>query len=131
MQLNFFSYKAKVIYSSLLVAVILFLAIFLGISSGKTSAQSQTVVKAAQNLAQGLKYFYQDQSRYPTLLEFSDKNIMLSYFSSFPPQDFVSGNCPQSFIYKIIGVSITQLDYCLPKGSGQYAAGWNKIIVQQ
>jgi hypothetical protein len=121
--------KAKVFLSSLLAAVILLLAIFWGAAAGKETAQSITLTKIAQNLIFGLQYFYSDQNRFPTALEFSDQNIMLNYFSGFPAVDFPSKLCPQSFVYKRVAADNAQLSFCLPRAAGDYGAGFNMLNV--
>ena len=130
MEINFFKTKLKIILSSLIVAVILFFAITKGINTGQQVAQAESVVTTAQNLASGLQNFYSDQNRFPTVLEFSDKNVMLNYFSSFPPTDFVSSVCSQSFVYKRTAPDSFQLNFCLPVQSGQSVQGWNVINEQ-
>ena len=127
LELPFFTYRGKVFLSSLLAAVVLFLAIVWGAGAGKQLAESAVVLQTAQNLSKGLTYFYNDQNRYPTASEFSDQNIMLDYFTIFPPEDYVSKNCPQSFVYKRADQADYSLAFCLPGASGSYAAGWNTL----
>lgn len=109
------------------VAVILLWSILAGASKGKAVAQSQVVASNALALASGLKYFFLDQDRYPTALEFGDKNLMLNYFYLFPPADFTSKNCSQSFIYKRPSADNYSLSFCLSEQTNGYAAGWNTI----
>jgi hypothetical protein len=120
-------HNLKIFLSSLLAAVVLFLAISNGIKAGNENAQSQVALQTAQNLAAGLQYFYNDQNRFPTAVEFADQNTMLNYFSVFPPASFVSSNCSQSFIYKPVNDANFQLDFCLARAAGGYSAGWNVI----
>jgi hypothetical protein len=127
LELTFFTYRGKVFLSSLLAAVILLLAVFLGASAGKQLATSETIIQTAQNLSAGAQYFYNDQNRYPTASEFADQNTMLNYFNVFPPQNFVSKNCSQSFVYKRTDDSNFSLSFCLPGAFGAYQSGWNTI----
>lgn len=118
--------KLKTILSSLVVAVVLLLVLIGGANAGKTSARAETVAKIAKNLVAGLDDFYRDQDRFPSAAEFSDNNIMLNYFSVFPPQDFLSAKCPGgNFIYKRLDLRHYQLNFCLPKPALGYKAGWN------
>jgi len=112
------------------MAVVLFLVIAKGLSAGQQIAQAQIVTQTAKNLSVGLQYFYSDQNRFPSAVEFADQNTMLNYFSVFPPADFSSANCSQSFIYKRLNDSNFQLDFCLPRAEGGYTAGWNVITGQ-
>lgn len=119
--------KSKIFLSSLAVAVILLLAIFWGLAKGKEDAESQAVLAAQANLVKGLQFFYQDQNRYPSALEFVDAPTMLNYFNSFPPPDFASKNCSQSFSYQRNALDSYSLSFCLPVSSGGFAAGWNAV----
>lgn len=127
MENSYFKTNLKIVLSSLCVAVVLLLVIFQGLNKGKQAAQAQIIAQGAQNLAAGLKYFYNDQNRFPSATEFADQNIMLNYFSAFPPTNFVSAACSQSFIYKRISQTNFQLNFCLPRGVGGYNDGWNMI----
>jgi hypothetical protein len=122
-----FKTKAKSYLSSLAVAVILLVALLWGAAKGKTTAQSEAIVKAQANLVSGLKFFYQDQNRFPSATEFADSPTMLSYFTVFPPPNFVSKNCSQSFFYVRNNLNNYTLSFCLPVASGGYVAGWNSI----
>lgn len=122
-----FSNKIKIFLSSLAAAVILLVAIFYGVSTGKKIAQSEMLIKTARSAAQAAQYFYQDQNRYPTPAEFADQNLMLNYMSNFPLPDYASSGCNQSFVYKRSDVNSFQLSFCLPISSGSYQAGWNNL----
>lgn len=127
MNFNNFKEKGKVYVSSLGLAVVLFLVISTGISSGQKQAQAQTLVQASAQVEAGLRYFYSDQDRFPSALEFSDQNVMLNYFTSFPPSNFPSSLCAQSFIYKKAADDNFQLSFCLPVKNSQFNKGWNTI----
>ena len=118
--------KAVPIFTVIFVAVIFLLVILGGISSGKKSAQANLIIQNAQNLSGALYYFYGDQDRFPTVLEFQNKDIMLNYLSSFPPADFISETCPENYIYKRPSSKSFELFFCLPKGAQEYSTGWNK-----
>jgi hypothetical protein len=76
------------------------LTIFFAFNSGKNRAQSKYVSQNAESLASGLDYFFQDQGRFPTAVEFSNPNIMRDYYSAYPVEDLVSKACPQCFLYQ-------------------------------
>ena len=116
------------ILAVIVVAVILFFGVFLGLSSGKHKAQSQAIATNTESLQKALEFFYSDQNRYPTALEFANTAIMSQYMSSFPPANIVSKNCPETFTYKQQSVSSYQLRFCLPAAYGGAAAGWNSIV---
>ncbi|HMQ02211.1 MAG TPA: hypothetical protein PKD79_04080, partial [Candidatus Doudnabacteria bacterium] len=99
----------------------------LAVVNGQRSAQSRQVVKDVSAITQALEYFYQDQNRYPAIGEFEDQNVMRQYLSNFPPQEFTSGVCPQSFGYANTFRNDYELRFCLSKGVRGYQAGWNVI----
>lgn len=116
----------------LLIGLILLLGVGLwwALTAGIRAGKSKIVLKNAAALRTGLNYFLEDQDRYPTALEFQDKNIMLNYLSPFPPVNVVSGICKQSFSYKSPTADTYELTFCLPKASGGFPAGQNKVIQQ-
>ena|ERR1051326_2149485 len=109
------------------VAVILLFSIALGQSRGQSLAQSEVVLHNAKAMALGLRFFYQDQNRYPTALEFEDRNLMLNYFDSFPPQKFLTSSCVDSFNYKRPAQENFTLNFCLPTGVENFAKGWSSF----
>lgn len=125
---EFFKTKLKITISSLTVAVVLFLAIILGINNGIKQAQSEVVLKTQSELLSGLQFFYNDQNRYPTVLEYEDKSVMLNYFTNFPPIDFISKTCASSFVYKRDDSQNFVLNFCLPDDSGSYTKGWHMVL---
>jgi len=124
---NILTKKIWLFLTVLLAAVILFFSLFFGIKSGKLLAQSAIISGNAVSLNKGLQFFYKDQNRFPTAVEFSNNNIMLDYFSIFPAADFASESCPNSFAYKRNSLQEFQLNFCLPKAFQNYSAGWNSI----
>jgi hypothetical protein len=109
-------------------AVILLLSVFAGAKTGERQAQSRAVLGNAKVLATGLRYFYSDNGRFPSAAEFQDnRNLMLDYFDSFPPQDLFSGQCPQNYSYQRPSAATFKLNFCLPAAIGQYQAGWNQL----
>lgn len=127
-KVNFhFSNKIKILLSSLIAAVVLLLAIVWGINNGKKIAQAKIIIQTSKNAVSALQYFYQDQNRYPTAVEFADQNLMLNYMSNFPLPDYPSSNCSQSFVYKRADAATYQLSFCLPTAEGGYQAGWNMM----
>lgn len=125
----YFGIKKRIlqILTVLLAAVVLLLFVFLGWSSGKYFAQSGIVFKNALAVAESLDYFLKDQDRYPSALEFQDRNIMMNYFNNFPPFNFVSKNCQQSYLYKRAKLTEYSLAYCLERAVKGQKKGWNQI----
>lgn len=105
----------------------MFLSIFMGVKVGRELAQSEAVLISTENLQKGFDFFYNDQNRYPSLAEFEDKAVMLNYFSSYPPLEFLSQKCAQSYIYKRLSLKSLELSVCLPRPLGGYAGGWNSF----
>jgi len=116
----------RIIGIILVTALTVFL-LWLAVLYGSRSAQSRQVAKDATAITQALEYFYQDQNRYPAIGEFEDQNVMRQYLSNFPPREFRSGVCQQSFMYVNSFRNDYELRFCLPKGVRGYATGWNAI----
>ncbi len=115
-------------YSSLVLLTLLaVLLLWWTFNNGKKAGQSRQIIKDSRALSQAFEYFYQDQNRYPSSDEFTDQNLMRQYLSGFPPQEFVSETCPQTFVYVNNFRNDYELRICLPKGVQGYLTGWNKI----
>ena len=112
---------------SLIVAAILLLCISWGSSSGRSNAQAEIVDADAHQAVLALKYFYQDQGRFPSDQEFTDKNAMGTYFNIYPLPNFPSSVCQQSFIYNRVSPTSYELSFCLVAPTGGDNQGWNKI----
>ncbi|MBI5529874.1 MAG: hypothetical protein HY918_00015 [Candidatus Doudnabacteria bacterium] len=119
--------KLKLLLGSLIVAAVLLLAVVLGLSAGKNLAQAETVAASAQSLAKAFEYFYNDQGRFPTAVEFTNQNVMLNYLSGYNLPSFTSKICSDSLQYKKALNGGYVLDFCLPTAARNYAKGWNKI----
>jgi hypothetical protein len=110
-----------------LLVVLLCLGIFWAFVAGTRAGKSAVILKNTAALKDGLQYFQADQNRYPTAVEFKDGNIMLNYFSAFPPLTLTGGSCTTTFDYQSPTAKTFELDFCLPKASQGFSAGWNKI----
>ena len=116
------------IFVSLLAAALLLWAVLAGLAAGKSQAQAWVISSNSAAIAQGLKYFYNDEERFPSAVEFqSDKNLLQSYLSSFPPAQFPSPQCQQSFAYERPSLPTFHLAFCLPAAFNGYKAGWNLL----
>ena len=122
-----FSKNFRTLSAVIFVAAVLLLAAFSGINKGKQLAEAQTVEQTARNLFSALQFFYHDQERYPTALEFEDRHIMLNYLNNFSLPVFSSKICSQNFFYKRASLNGFQLSFCLPAPVKSYSAGWNTI----
>jgi hypothetical protein len=114
-----------VIYS-LVILLGISLAI-LGIRHGRLVAQAQVLVSNVQSLEQGLAFFYADQNRYPTAAEFQNNSLMATYFSAFPPPQFVTAACEHSYEYQPQGTTAYVVWVCLPVGINDLHEGWNRL----
>ncbi len=110
-----------------LLAVILIALSLWGWSNGVSSAKAKRVVKDAKTISQGFQEFYKDQNRYPSIVEFENNNLMRQYITNFPPQEFKTSTCPQTFDYYNVAPQTYELRFCLPKAVMGYKTGWNTI----
>lgn|GEM_PF-1716776 len=120
----------KKIFSFLTVfitAVILFFSLLRGAEAGKQLAKAEVIGKNARSVAAGLHFFYRDQNRFPSGVEFGQPPVMLNYVNPYPPMEFPSSLCPSTFIYKREALQNFQLNFCLPKAIDGFSAGWNTL----
>ncbi len=114
----------------LLAAIILivFLSILVGAwHNGQARSQSALILQSADELEQGLSFFYSDQNRYPTAIEFASPQIMGIYLIPYPPAEFVTKFCSRSFVYQNASPKFYRLSVCLPKARGNALTGWNQF----
>jgi hypothetical protein len=123
--------KIKIIAGSLIMAVVLLFEIFFGIKNAKIQKQTETVLKNQQQIALGLKFFYNDYGRFPQAGEFASRSIMGNYFTAFPVPEITVANCPQSFSYKQLTEKKIELNFCLPSAALEYQSGWNKFVLEE
>jgi hypothetical protein len=109
------------------VAVVLLLVLFFAFVQGNRAGQSKMVLENTAAIQKGFQYFFNDQGRYPTALEFTDNNLMRSYITHFPPEEFAAGSCEKSFDYKSSSPRTYELQFCLPKGRAGWPAGWSLV----
>jgi hypothetical protein len=119
--------KIKNTLAVICVAVILFISITKGISSGKLNAQTAVVTQNVEAVLEGLDFFYGDYEHYPNAFEFADIGIMSSYYNYFPPHNFVSEKCTESVIYNRVNANRFQIGFCLPKALAGFEQGWNNL----
>jgi hypothetical protein len=114
------------IFIGLLVAILALLS-WWGVSNGIKAAQAKRVVKDAHSIVAGFAEFYKDQNRYPATTEFTNNNLLRPYIANFPPQSFLSADCPKTFDYYNSTPQTYELRFCLPKAAGGFQAGWNSL----
>ena len=111
-----------------LVLSVFFLVQF-GLSAGLKNQQARVVIQNAQAIKQGLEFFYADFDRLPKETEFFSPALMQPYFSNFPPPNFSSADCPETFLYKRFSVESAEINFCLPTEALAFSAGWNKLSI--
>lgn len=121
-----FNKRVLQVLTVLSLTVILLLTIFSGLKKGKLEAQTEAVLNNTQAINKALEYFFQDQDRYPTAMEFAEPKLMGQYLSLYPIPDIVSENCSNSFRYLRIEPKKYDLFFCLSKDTENSIQGWNK-----
>lgn len=121
------SKQLKLTLSSLIVAAVFLIVLTQGWSAGKNMAEAEAIITASREAVKGLKFFYQDQNRYPSPVEFENPEVMLNYFNVYPLPQYVSKTCAQSFAYRRNSAESFQLNFCLPVATPGYAKGWNNL----
>lgn len=107
-------------------AVLLLLALLSGLHTGRQRAAGLVVLQNLDQIGKGLSAFQADQDRYPSAFEFSDRNVMSSYFNVFPPA-IVPAGCQQDFVYQNPTPASFVLQFCLPVAVGGFRAGWSQV----
>ncbi|MEZ4180637.1 MAG: hypothetical protein R3B41_03985 [Candidatus Doudnabacteria bacterium] len=119
----------KVLKISLIIAIAILavVAVWGGWAQGRAVAQSKQILRDTKAMQEAFEYFYKDQGRYPSTDEFLDQNIMRTYLTNFPPQEFATKNCAQTYQYLNPFPENYELRFCLPTGSQGFVSGWNRI----
>ncbi len=89
--------------------------------------EAQVIAQTAESVRGALKFFYQDQGRYPSVSEFLNQGVMQNYLNNFPLPEFSSKSCSQSFVYKRPNLQSFQLNFCLPVSVDNYRQGWDTV----
>jgi hypothetical protein len=103
------------------------LTIFFGVKFGIEEAQSRTVIMTALELEKSIDYFFQDNNRYPSNLEFAAQNGLGSYIIPFPPKQFATGSCAESYAYTNAQKNSYELRFCLPRSIKGLPEGWQRF----
>ena len=110
----------------LLVVVLVSLAGW-GWVNGVSAARAKRIVKDARAMAAGFEEFRKDQNRYPATTEFENNNLLRPYIVNFPPQNFPTDVCPDTYDYYNAAPQIYELRFCLPKAVSGFNVGWNTL----
>jgi hypothetical protein len=110
------------------LCLIFLLSIFLGFIAGKNKSASGVVASNTLQVKKALAYFYNDQGRYPTEAEFSDRGSFGLYISQ-PLSNFSAGSCKNLIVYTILPTHQPELLACMPSSSTGFKAGTNTIMV--
>jgi len=107
--------------------LIFFLLMLVAWRGGQSRAQAALVAHNANELDRAAIFFASDQNRYPTAFEFADPGAMGVYLTPFPPVEFTTKYCQQSFSYKNPSPSTYTLLACFPSATDAYPRGWNDV----
>ncbi len=108
-----------------MVFFLLGLSGFWGWQKARAQQVSKVVLANVSALNAGLGFFFNDYERYPKNSEFASPLFMQDYFSAFPPREFPSQDCEQSFKYQRTDLNSYSLSFCLWSAVENYRSGWN------
>ena|SRR3989338_1035039 len=111
----------------IIIVIVFVFSVRSGFRAGRNIAQTKDTVHSAQIVLEGLDLFYQDQSRFPSTLEFSDTKKMASYFNYFPPVSYVSTVCPTGLTYKTDNQKNFALTFCLSRSNTSFVQKYNTV----
>lgn len=106
-----------------IILFFVFLASFFGFRAGRDLAKSSATLELAHVTMRGLDYFFSDQDRYPSPLEFGESQSFGTYVSRVPLPSFISKQCPVTTTYDTFDERAFEFTYCLPRASGDQTAG--------
>lgn len=110
-----------------ILIIITALGLWWAVVNGIAAAKSKQILKDVAAIQEGFEFFKQDQQRYPSQDEFADNDIMRGYLSGFPPEQFPTAQCSETYDYFNAFPNSYELRFCLPKAIQGYQAGWNKV----
>lgn len=119
--------------SKILVAafVLLLVSVLWGAYSGYRVGQSKATLTQASNLNEALRFYYQDQDRYPSAEQFYNKNVLtaFNYISNLPKPENISGNCSSKtdFYYSQSSTQNFALSFCLTRSTGGFSKGTHTL----
>lgn len=108
-----FNYRVLQYGLIVFLAIIFSVVVIYGVLVGRDESRSKLSLYNANQILVGLGYFKKDQARYPSPNEFSDKGVMLNYFSVYPFPVIASTLCPQNFQYTTSKSDNFSLGFCL------------------
>jgi choline-glycine betaine transporter len=110
-----------------LVGILFVITVLFGVRSGVRRAQSYAVLDTVAQVKQAVDYFYSDNNRYPSAVEFNAASSMGTYLQPFPAHEFRSAGCQQSITYRYTNQQQYQLDYCIPSDVQDSTAGTHTL----
>ncbi len=99
----------------------------MGFRAGQDTAKAELTQKQVSVILAGLKNFYADQDRFPTGLEFDDRDKFGAYLSLVPITQQTSKLCTKTISYSTFNARTFVLAYCLPKAIGGEAVGTHTV----
>lgn len=115
-------------------ATVITLAVFLlivvcafGFVAGRGLARGDLARNQAEELVEGLGYFFADQDRFPSTQEFEDPAIFGVYASGIPVRVVASAACPEVIDYESLTLRTFSITYCIPRAVGGVPAGIYEI----
>lgn len=127
------SVSSSKLQSKVLVAafVLLVASIAWGSYSGYRVGQSKATLVQASNLNDALRFYYQDQGRYPSADQFYNKNILtaFSYMDGLPKPESTSGECSdyKDFYYSQTSPQKFALTFCITRSAEGFSKGVHTI----
>ncbi len=116
--------RASIIF---VIIFFVFLTSLFGFRAGRDLAKSRATLNTVHTTLRGFDYFFSDQDRYPSPVEFLDPNILGVYLSPVPGPNFASKQCPTTTTYDTFDQRSFVYTYCLPRALGDQAAGLHTL----
>jgi predicted nucleic acid-binding Zn ribbon protein len=112
-----------------ILAIVVLVLVFVGISNGKRQAKSALILNWASEETLALEYFYRDNNRFPTADEFARPEVMGNYFVKAPEGvNIQTEQCPEILKYIRPRTENYELYFCLPRAQDGYNLGLNQFV---
>lgn len=109
------------------ILIILLAVLLVAIFIGRDLARTSYTLKQTARVMEGLKFFHEDNDRYPSELEFTKASVMSAYLPNFPLKPVLSKKCPEGIKYETFDRLSYRLTFCLPRSSGRWQLGSSSV----
>ena len=109
------------------VLLLLYVCLHWGWRAGQDIARTKFTVSTVYATLRALDNFYNDQSRYPSTSEFTDRNRFGVYVNNFPPHFSTDPLCPGNGSYSTQRERTFTFTFCTPRSLSPFPKGISSV----